>query len=151
MAYAGSQQLRAQDLGPARRHGTDGNTGHQDRAGGNGERKSDGSEDVREYECRAQQESMDGSGNGSGNGPENGAIIEVRVEGRRSLRIYEVGIEVVRKPRDGGRRQRETRNQKPETAAARPDSSVRPSNHAEDESLGTGDKGHDREHWIRET
>ena len=63
VAPAGSQQLRAQDLVPARRCGTEGRTGHQGREGGRDDGNRDGSGN--EYKAK------DAGENWSGNGDEN--------------------------------------------------------------------------------
>ena len=103
---AGSQQLRAQDPAPARRCGTEGRTGHQGREGGNG----DGTGTGAGTGMRASTGMDTRIGMGVRTGAGTGTTIETRVERRESLGTYEMVIEVGRKTREGGRRQRVTSN-----------------------------------------
>ena len=93
---AGSRQLRAQVPAPARRCDTEGGTGHQGRQGGNDDGNRDRGGDGTKIAM------------GARTGAETGTRIERKAGGRESLRTYEVIIEVSRKTREGGRRQRVT-------------------------------------------
>ena len=78
----------------------------------------------RKDECRDEHEGGDGSENGSGNGRKNGDENRKEIGGGREPGNYGVVIEVDRKTREGGRRQRVTSNRSPKTR--RPSKTVVP-------------------------
>ena len=110
MAPVGRQQLRPQDLAPARRCGTEERTGHQGPEEGNGDRDGDG--DGREDAYGHEHEGRDGGGNGSGSGNGREDEDENRYEGggKREPGKFRSGVEGGRKTREEGRRRRVTNN-----------------------------------------
>ena len=101
MASVGIQKLLAQEPAPALRCGTEGRPRHQRRRGGNGDGNRDGDGDGNEDEYRT--------------GAGTRTITEMEVEVRERLGTFEVVIEVSRKTRERGRRQRLTSNHSRET------------------------------------
>ena len=91
MAPAGSQQLRVQDLAPARRCSTEGRLGHQGWEGGNSDGHREGGGDAM------------GARTEAGTGARTRTRIEMRLERRESLGTYEVVMKVGRKTQEGGR------------------------------------------------